>query len=468
MWSRRVRSKGILYFTLLMAFDVSLIGCARFDLSLALDNVAVTPVASGFEMAKREPLNARTHMDAALSLLSRPNRSQADIQLAKSAFQTAARLAPDLWEPMVGLSAAHYRLGDYSGALQAIAKAVEIRGELGPLALPLALVAYRAQEPELAKLAFSKADDASGAGASFLTDSFAIQKIWSPRPSLVEMPVAAALSEERNVIIEAFMIRDLRSSTTSGGLNLLDSLALNFGGSIVNLTYDKGNADTSGDVSVSLPGVTYSLNLAVNDLSEVLLEATPLVIARQGVTSKFFEGGSVLIVPQGDGTGPVERNVGVILEVTPDRVGEDHVDLTVALELTNITGQDFSGFGSGAGLLQTDTTRIEAAARVPYQKAIIVGSAGSMTRRSSMNNSIFKAPAPGLSKKNSSALRRDVLALVLVRRPDEDYAGNKSSANDLALRIFNQPLANMESYGKRPSDTPDPQIERLLLVSGSQ
>src|SRR3546814_15381841 len=67
-------------------------------------------VHEGFEAARREPLNARAHIQTSLDLLARGARTRADIELAKSGFQTAARLAPDLWEPMVGAADAHYRL----------------------------------------------------------------------------------------------------------------------------------------------------------------------------------------------------------------------------------------------------------------------------------------------------------------------------------------------------------------------
>src|SRR3546814_12368759 len=95
------------------------------------------------------------------------------------------------------------------------------------------------------------------------------------------------------------------------GINLLDSLALQFDGTLVNYSYDKESDEATGDVAVTLPGITYSLNLANRDLSHVSIEASPVVIARQGKTLKFLEGGSVIIVPLAVDSDLVERDIGI-------------------------------------------------------------------------------------------------------------------------------------------------------------
>src|SRR3546814_671604 len=156
-------------------------GCATTTLERSMELTGLPAVHEGFEAARREPLNARAHIQTSLDLLARGARTRADIELAKSGFQTAARLAPDLWEPMVGLAAAHYRLGEYRDALAALSEAVDRRGALGDLAMPYALVAYRAQQPELSRLAFAAATGQAGEGAQFLDQAFAGRDAWHPR-----------------------------------------------------------------------------------------------------------------------------------------------------------------------------------------------------------------------------------------------------------------------------------------------
>jgi len=196
-------------------------------------------------------------------------------------------------------------------------------------------------------------------------------------------------------------------------------------------------------------------------LTQIALEASPVVLAREGKMSKFLEGGSVLIVPLADESTSVERDVGILLEVTPDRIGAEDADITAVLELSNITGQSLSDAGRGASVLQTDKTRVEVTARVPYRKAVLVGSTGSLTRRSGNNRSLVPIPLPGLSEKSAAASRRDVLALISVRRA-EDHESATIDPAGLAARLFGASLPPVSSYGERPSDTPDPQLEKLL------
>ncbi len=443
---------------LLLLPGMLLAGCTSASMESSLELTGLPGEAGGFEAVRREPLNARAHIETGLRLLSRPGRTSADTALAKSGFQTASRLAPDLWEPLVGLAAAHYRLGEYGQALAAFSAAVERRGALGDLAMPYALVAYRAQEPELARLAFASASGQTGQEAAFLGRAFSGGGSWRPQKTSLKRTLPPP-DQERNILIEAFLIRDTRNATLNEGINLLDSLSLQFGGTLVNYTYEKAGSDRKGDMSVTLPSITYSLNLATRDLSRVSIEASPVVMAREGKTSKFLEGGSVLIVPNGDGSS-IERDVGITVEVTPDRIGKDDTDLTVTMELSNITSQSLGAAATGANVLQTDKSRVETVARVPFGKAVLVGSAGSLTRRETASGSVTSTPAPGLSTKGAAASRRDVLVLVSVRR-DGDPARTEDGAA-IARTLFKTALPAATLYGERPSDTPDPQLEALL------
>lgn len=445
---------------LVLLAGMLLAACTSASMEKSMELTGLPAEAKGFEAARREPLNARAHIETGLSLLARPGRTSADTALAKSGFQTASRLAPDLWEPLVGLAAAHYRLGEYREALIAFSSAVERRGTLGDFALPYALVAYRAQEPELARLAFASAAGLAGKEAAFLDHAFSQSGSWRPQKNSIRRTPATTPDGERNILIEAFLIRDTRNATLNEGINLLDSLSLQFGGTLVNYTYEKGGNDRKGDMTVTLPSITYSLNLATRDLARVSIEASPVVMAREGKTSKFLEGGSVLIVPNGDASS-IERDVGITVEVTPDRIGKDDTDLTVTMELSNITSQSLGAATTGANVLQTDKSRVETVARVPFGKAVLVGSAGSLTRRETAAGSVTAAQMPGLSTKGTAASRRDVLVLVSVRRDDEPMRTEDGPA--IARKMFKTALPAATSYGERPSDTPDPQLEAMLM-----
>ena len=285
-----------------------------------------------------------------------------------------------------------------------------------------------------------------------------------PPPAGESAANPGAVSGGPGVIIEAYLIRETRQSAGGRGLNLLDGLAIQFGGTLLNYSYDMAAASgdsRTGNLTVTAPAINYSLNLASNDRSHVTLEASPLVLAREGHKSKFLEGGSVMIVPLSDHTQPVERDIGVTLEVTPQRVGATDVDLDVVLEMSNITGQSVVNAGRGASLLETDKTHVEVSARVPYGKAIVVGSGDSLNRRSNDNRSGAPIDLPGLSRRDVSVGRRDVLVVLTVRAPDGQNPA-AHTAGEWNQILFGLPLPPFAQYGRRPSETPAPSMSDVL------
>src|SRR3546814_14065001 len=128
--------------------------------------------------------------------------------------------------------------------------------------MPYALVAYRAQQPELSRLAFAAATGQAGEGAQFLDQAFAGRDAWHPRTAEEASAPAAPADADRNILIEAFLIRDTRNASMDKGINLLDSLARQFDGTLGNYSYEKETADATGHVPLTLPGNTHSLTHA--------------------------------------------------------------------------------------------------------------------------------------------------------------------------------------------------------------
>lgn len=447
-------------------------GCAPVHMRGAMRAVGRPVEADGFAAARRNPLSAAAHYATAMSFLEARPSTRGDLEMALSGFQTAARLAPDLWEPLAGGAMASYQLGNVRDAMNLMAEAIERRGTAGPLAVPFALLAYRAGEPELARAALAQADrtashETDRVGLVFLDAAFAGTG-WRPVPARQPALIAATAGTQegagQGVVIEAYLIRETRQSSADRGLNLLDGLSVQFGGTLLNYNYDLsgGSPNTrTGNLAITAPAISYSLNLASSTRSHVTLEASPLVLAREGHKSKFLEGGSVLIVPLSDDSQPIERDVGITLEVTPQRVGSADVDLDVVLEMSNITGQSVAAAGRGASLLETDKTHVEVSARVPYGKAIVVGSADSLARRSHDNRSVSRVPLPGLSRRELSVGRRDVLVVLTVRAPDTASSPLRS-ADAWSQALFGISLSPIAFYGHRPSETPSPDFDRVL------
>ena len=135
-------------------------GCAPVHMKGAMTGIGRPVEADGFASVRHNPLSAAAHYAVAMGFLSGPSVTRGDLEMALSGFQTAARLAPDLWEPLAGASVTSYQLGNIQEAMDLMAQAVERRGKPGPMAVPLALLAYRAGEPEFARVALAQADRA--------------------------------------------------------------------------------------------------------------------------------------------------------------------------------------------------------------------------------------------------------------------------------------------------------------------
>src|SRR5690606_31203721 len=95
-----------------------------------------------------------------------------------------------------------------------------------------------------------------------------------------------------NVSIDAYVIRQSRDASSTAGINLLNALELQFGGTLFAADYSKENDEptsrsTSRSLEVSIPTVSYALNMASTSHSAFSIEASPSVVAVAGKTSRF-------------------------------------------------------------------------------------------------------------------------------------------------------------------------------------
>ena len=469
---RKTRSMAVL---VAMLATVSVAGCAstRVDRDLARIGLGPADAAAGDALFRRigaEPTNARLHFDNGRYLLARGR--QGDLQIARVAFANAARLAPDWWEPRLGLAASEYRLGRYDEALAAFGEAVQLRGQCGTLCYGLAFFAYRAGCFGLASTAFdraradgSPATDADRAAAAFLDAAFADgpgARDAAPLRALVRGPEPGQAGEDAgNVSIDAYVIRQSRDSSSSAGINLLNALELQFGATLWGADYTKENDDPTGrsarhGLEVSIPTVSYALNMASTSRSAFSLEASPSVVAVKGKTSRFFEGANVLIVPGGDRTEPIERDIGIELKVTPNEIDEDSIDLNAIMELSNLSASNIVGVG--ATVVQTEKTQAEANARIPFGRAIALGSGATMTVRDGGTAVPGLRRLPGgehlFGSDQASAQRKDVLVLLTARRGVASSDGTRVDESALSRRLFGADAAHVARVSRLPSEAP--------------
>lgn len=183
-------------------------------------------------------------------------------------------------------------------------------------------------------------------------------------PAPVAAPAAEAASAAaavgraeggpRMVLVDVVLVSAQDQLSTSKGVNLLNALTLQLGSIAGNLaafsravtdtttTGAPGNVTTTITRAVTVPALSYSLNIANanNAVNEVL--ARPTLAAIEGMPSEFFSGtnlsaGVVSASAQGGTTiVPLEKRFGIKLAVTPTFLSNNRVQLKVEAQRTSL------------------------------------------------------------------------------------------------------------------------------------
>lgn len=427
-----------------------------------------------FKRIAAAPSNARLHFENGV-YLSKRGRS-GDLELARVAFMNASRLAPDWWEPNYALASMYYNLGNYDEAILNMVDAVDKRGSCEGICNGLALMAFRARLFNLAAYAHQRSNPSTEGmpnseleASDFLASAFSRKGNAYATGKLQRDPAPAQEDQglNKNVSIDAYIIRQTRSASSANGINLVKSLQLQFGSTLVNLTENKETgSDTtrtnSRSVEVSIPSITYSLNVASEDSSTYSIEASPSIVSTVGQTSHFFDGSNVEFVPPGDNKSNVTKDIGVDLKATPQDITDSYVDLAASMELSSIVASTIDG-GDGQ-VLQTEKTTAEAFARIPYGRAMALGSGASMT--SSMGSSgvpsIRKAPLFGKAFGTEAAEvnRKDVLVLISVRNGNDLQARPIDEA-EMSKKLFGTVGQHVDYISRLPYEAPSPDFLAL-------
>ena len=194
----------------------------------------------------------------------------------------------------------------------------------------------------------------------------------------------------RQVVVDVVIIRSEERATDRRGINLLNGLSITFGLSDVRSSTELGLATpnavtaTGGEVdfntfafpsvftrTLSIPSVTYSLNIfnTIDDRNEVI--AKPSLMALDGEKSSFFSGAELSIGFAGtlQGGNLEDKEVGVTLDVTPEFITDTQVKLTVKAERDFF--EDFSP-GSFDQSVQTSKNVVTANAVMEFGQTLVL------------------------------------------------------------------------------------------------
>ncbi len=153
-------------------------------------------------------------------------------------------------------------------------------------------------------------------------------------------------TSNKMVIVDVVIIRTEERLTTRKGVNLLNGLTIQFGGAnadTAGFSYSHERTSTDQDITrsvvrrLTIPAITYSLNIANSNNTRNEILARPTLVALNGAESEFFSGTNIRAAAVGANEGDsidVDQNIGVTLKVTPEVLEDGRIKLQVFAERT--------------------------------------------------------------------------------------------------------------------------------------
>lgn len=402
--------------------------------------------------------------------------------LAKQAFADALLLTPESAPSISGLMISSYLSGDAKTAcamanqylkvsakppLEFLRSSIPVYGSCGNFAraewVRAALIEEYGNTPELERIdrrlaqwktfyndrslllaqAFS-VPDLSPSMADGLFDQDSQDTELEQNITAAPQPSAIVSAEgPRMLLVDVVLLSTQELMSTSRGVNLLNALTMQLGSVSGNLpaysritsSNDDSSSSTSITRAVTIPALSYSLNIANanNALNEVL--ARPTLAAIEGLTSEFFSGtnlsAGVVSTSQEGGTTivPLEKRFGIKLSVTPNFLSEGQVQLKVDAQRTSLNASNDNP-------------------RVAYQIEI-----GETTANANVVMNLGDTLVlSGLSEKSSSSTRDGVPGLQNI--PGIQYLFSNKRTNELqrSVLILVTPRAPVQLSDAAPSD----------------
>lgn len=235
------------------------------------------------------------------------------------------------------------------------------------------------------------------------------------------------------LLVDVVLISTQELMATSRGVNLLNALTLQLGSVADNLSaYSRVTSRSTGSTStttitraVTIPALSYSLNIANANSSRNEVLARPTLAAIEGMPSEFFSGstlsaGVVSTSEQGGTTiVPLEKRFGIKLAVIPNFLPQGRVQLLVEAQRTALNAS--SDNLRVAYQIEIGETTANANVVMNLGETLVLSGLSEKSSSSTRDGVPGLQNAPGLqylfSNKRTNDLQRSVLILVTPRVP---------------------------------------------------
>lgn len=334
---------------------------------------------------KFDPQNSELHYKKGVELLS--SGSDADLRLAKVAFQIALRENPNDPDYYQALAATLQQLGDEKGSLSAFLRsqqlipkdevdydkiaALAFRAGYFPMSYTAMKNAQSSEQLEQLQKAFKggsiKIKNLADVETDFQLPSDTPEEEDNVLDQKVRVDVLLLLHEEKNFVS--------RGMDTMGQLNLLVS------GDI--LDYESSRDLISGDRSESRDQslkfslgetINYGLNIFRDADSTFRLETAPTVILQEGESTEFSAITETFALTYDDDTGELDDadsflETGLTLEMSASEIDDQFVSLDVSIsegEITNIQNSSEATNALNTSMLTAEKIEYKTTIDIPF------------------------------------------------------------------------------------------------------
>lgn len=244
------------------------------------------------------------------------------------------------------------------------------------------------------------------------------------------------------VILDAVIINQETTVTSSTGVNLLSGLSLMFSGNLVDYARSRtknyidppsstSSRQTNNALTLALPAVTYSLNIANAQDSNNKLLARPSVLAYNGTESEVFIGTELTYTTAGENSNSFTKEVGLTLKATPEFDDEGVLKITVYTEFDAVASTAAPGTFSQS--VATVKSRSNVVAEVEFGKTLVIG-AGSTKRTTETENGVPVLKEIPIIRnlfnvESKSDQEASLLILITPRRPAQVNAATNKLEN---------------------------------------
>jgi tetratricopeptide (TPR) repeat protein len=265
-------------------------------------------------------------------------------------------------------------------------------------------------------------------------------------PAPAEPPAGSEASGPRMLLVDVVLLSTQELISTSKGVNLLNALTLQLGGNGLAAYSRSHSTSIVGDAAaavttaitraVTIPALSYSLNIANANSSVNEVLARPTLAAIEGLPSEFFSGtnlsAGVVSTSQQGGTTivPLDKRFGIKLAVTPTFLSQGRVQLKVEAQRTALN----ASAENNRVAYQIEIGETTANANVVMN----VGDTLVLSGLSEKSSSNTRDGVPGLqdvpmlqymfSNKKTNDIQRSVLILVTPRWPSQVAEGPNTAA----------------------------------------